>query len=63
MTEPAAPSVTQRVTVTDIDMPFRSMVNFMVKWVLAAIPALLILAVLGAVLAGLISAFTGELSR
>lgn len=33
----------QRVTVVDIDMPFGSMVGFMVKWAVATIPALLIL--------------------
>lgn len=41
-----------RVVVTDIHMPFGSMVIFMVKWVLASIPALFILAlVLGALAA------------
>jgi hypothetical protein len=39
-----------RVTVVDIDMPFGSMVGFMVKWALAAIPAILILAGLAALL-------------
>ncbi len=33
----------QEVTVTDINMPFWSMVVFMVKWAVAAIPAMLIL--------------------
>ena len=37
-----SPEETQ-VVVTDIQMPFISMVVFMVKWALAAIPALLIL--------------------
>ena len=37
----------QRVVVTDIHMPFFSMVVFMVKWAIAAIPAFLILMVLG----------------
>lgn len=31
------------VTVTDIDMPFWSMVGFMIKWAIASIPAALIL--------------------
>jgi len=35
-----------RVTVVDVDMPFGSMVRFMVKWTLAAIPAIVILAVI-----------------
>lgn len=33
----------QKVVVADIDMPFWSMVNFMVKWAIAAIPAMIIL--------------------
>lgn len=37
------------VTVTDIDMPFMSMVLFMVKWTIATIPALIILAIVGGV--------------
>lgn len=32
-----------RVTVTDFDMPFLSMVRFMVKWAIAAIPAIFII--------------------
>jgi hypothetical protein len=39
-----------RVVVTDIHMPFWSMVGFMVKWAIAAIPALIILAIIGALL-------------
>lgn len=38
----------QKVTVTDINMPFGSMVVFMVKWTLAAIPAVIMLSVVGA---------------
>ena len=37
----------QPVVVTDIDMPFGSMVVFMVKWALASIPAIIVLAVIG----------------
>jgi hypothetical protein len=36
-----------RVIVTDVDMPFMSMVTFMVKWAIASIPALAILAMIG----------------
>jgi hypothetical protein len=43
-----------RVIVTDIHMPFWSMVRFMVKWAFAAIPALIILGVLGALLSALL---------
>ena len=36
----------QNIIVTDIQMPFGSMVVFMVKWVIASIPAFIILFVL-----------------
>jgi len=39
--------VRQEVTVTDVNMPFGSMVRFMVKWAFAAIPALIILFLVG----------------
>lgn len=41
------------VVVTDISMSFWSMVVFMVKWVIAAIPAFFILMLIGAVFSGL----------
>ena len=43
------------VVVTDIQMPFMSMVIFMVKWAIAAIPAMLILAFSGGLLIGLLN--------
>jgi hypothetical protein len=36
----------QQVVITDIKMPFFSMVWFMIKWVFAIIPALILIAVL-----------------
>jgi cell division septal protein FtsQ len=36
----------QQVVITDIKMPFISMVVFMIKWVFAMIPALIIVAAL-----------------
>jgi len=36
----------QNVIITDIKMPFLSMVVFMVKWSLAAIPAFIIIAII-----------------
>ena len=39
----------QNVVVTDIQMPFWSMVWFMVKWSIASIPAVIILIVVGGV--------------
>lgn len=45
--EPMEPT---RIVVTDIRMPLWSMVIFMVKWAIAAIPALIILATIWIVL-------------
>jgi CHASE2 domain-containing sensor protein len=45
---------TNHVVITDIKMPFISMVVFMVKWAIAAIPALIILAIFGAIIAGVL---------
>lgn len=49
----------QPVVVLDVNMSFSSMVVFMIKWALAAIPALLILMTVGFFL----SAFIGVLNR
>jgi len=51
--EPPGPP---KVVVTDIDMPFGSMVAFMVKWSIASIPALLILIVIGFIFAAVLAA-------
>ena len=48
------------VVVRDIDMPFSSMVSFMVKWALAAIPAL---AIMSAIAAFVFVLITGALSE
>jgi len=42
LTTPPAPAI-DRVVMTDIQMPFWSMVVFMIKWAIAAIPAALVL--------------------
>ena len=42
----------QNVTVTDIKMPFGSMVEFMVKWAIASIPAFIILFLIGMMVMG-----------
>ena len=55
--------IEKRVVVTDINMPFFSMVIFMVKWVIASIPAFIILSILGAVLSGIFGAFMGSMGR
>ena len=46
------------VIVTDIRMPFLSMVLFMVKWVIASIPAFIILSILGALFMMLFGSFS-----
>jgi hypothetical protein len=47
MNTPTNESKVIECRVVDIDMPFMSMVGFMVKFALAAIPALIILTILG----------------
>ncbi len=37
----------QEVTVTNIKMPFWSMVTFMIKWTIATIPAMILLTFIG----------------
>ena len=48
----ASKSNNQNVTITDIKMPFGSMVEFMVKWVIASIPAFIILFLIGMMVMG-----------
>jgi len=48
----------QPVVVLDVNMSFGSMVIFMIKWALAAIPALLILSVIGFILAVIVGAIS-----
>lgn len=47
-----------KVEVTDINMPFFSMVWFMVKWAIASIPAIIILWMLFVMFGGLIGGLT-----
>jgi len=47
------------VVVTDVKIPFLSMVVLMVKWAVAAIPALIILLVIGAVASMAMAAIFG----
>ena len=55
------PKTAQRVVVTDVHMPFWSMVVFMVKWAFAAIPALIILMVIGFLAAAVLGGVAGGL--
>lgn len=50
----------QKVSVTDVDMPFGSMVLFIIKWTLAAIPAAIIILIIGTFL---LSFFAGVLKH
>jgi ABC-type multidrug transport system permease subunit len=54
---------TKGVTVTDIQMPFGSMVIFMIKWAIASIPAAIILFLIASIFAvvfgGIFSGMTG----
>ncbi len=50
---------TQEIVVTDIKIPFWSMVVLLVKWALAAIPAMIILIVIGMVLSMALAAMFG----
>jgi hypothetical protein len=49
-----------KVVVTDIKIPFRSMVVLMVKWAVATIPALIILILIGSISIWIINALMGS---
>lgn len=65
-TDPVLSAGESRVVITDIRMPFLSMVVFILKWVLASIPAMIIMfvlfAILSLVLGGVVAAFSGGMS-
>ena len=46
--------IKQEIVITDISMSFNSMVVFMVKWVIASIPAFIILFLIGALVVGML---------
>lgn len=48
-----------QVVITDVKMPFLSMVVFMVKGAIAAIPAIIILAILGAIISAIFGGIFG----
>ena len=52
-------STTSKARIVDFNMPFLSMVLFMVKWALASIPALIIMWLLFMVFGGLLTGLTG----
>ena len=49
----------REVIVTDVKIPFWSMVVLMVKWAVAAIPALIVLLVIGSVVSMVMAAIFG----
>ena len=55
------PSKTQPVKIIDFDMPFSSMVTFMIKWVLASIPAMIILSIIGLILGMILISIFGTI--
>ena len=53
----------KRVIVTDIRMPFLSMMVFMIKWVIASIPAFIILSILGAIVTTILGTLMGGMGQ
>jgi hypothetical protein len=53
----------ERVAVTDIKIPFRSMVVLMVKWAIATIPAFIILAPIGTILFNFLGMLFGSITQ
>ena len=51
----------EKVVVTDIRMPIWSMVTFMVKWVFASIPALIIFSMLISIIVAIITTLFGAM--
>ena len=44
-----------RVTIVDVQMPFGSMIVFILKWTIASIPALIVLGLLALALSGVVA--------
>ena len=55
------PHKTQSVKIIDFDMPFGSMVTFMIKWVLASIPAMIILSIIGLIIGMILISIFGTI--
>ena len=58
MTQPAFAPV-ERVTITDIDIPFGRLVAIFIKWALAAIPATIIVTLILMAVMGILGAIFG----
>jgi len=57
------PGEPSKVIVVDLQMPFFSIVVLMVKWALASIPAIIILAVIFSLATGLTGGLIGGMMR
>tara|TARA_Y100001970_G_C13935414_1_gene700430 strand:- start:212 stop:472 length:261 start_codon:yes stop_codon:yes gene_type:complete len=51
----------QSVKITDFDMPFGSMVKFMIKWALASVPAIFIIFFVGLLFSMIFFSFFGTI--
>jgi hypothetical protein len=63
VTQPSSKPQIQRVIVTDINMSFSSMIEFMVKWAIASIPAIIILSIIIFATLALLTAFISPFGR
>lgn len=52
----------QEIVVTDIKMPFMSMVVFMIKWAIASIPAFILLSILFGIFTLIFGSFMGSMT-
>jgi len=59
---PPTPSSPTHVVITDVEIPFGSMIVLILKFVFASIPAALIVAILSAILMGILAALFGGAS-
>lgn len=57
------PNIPAQCRIIDIQMPFFSMVTFMVKWAVASIPAILILLFLGLATSAFFGGLVGGLGK
>ena len=55
--------IEKRVVVIDFSMPFLSMMIFMIKWVIASIPAFIILSILGGIVTAILGAIMGGMGH
>ncbi len=53
--------MSEEVVVTDVRIPFGSMVVLILKWTLASIPAMIVMVILGMVAAGIFAGVFGAM--